>query len=133
MLEFRSMKSKFRVFIPALLTVVMLLAFSPAQAQTNTPPDSKTKKHDSPALDVDRVVAHPDQFKGAIGVAGRVAKVDSTNSFFVLGCEDACVAMPVEFSGTLPKEGSDVVVRGEIKKDAQGRYFFEAQNVTQKK
>ena len=59
--------------------------------------------------------------------------MDTKKNLFMLGCEDACVAMPVKFAGTPPKEGSDVTVRGQITKDAKGRYMFDAEDVTPKK
>ena len=126
------MKTKARLSLLATLAILASPILSPAQAQTNAP-DKKTKAPDSKVLDVDKVVAHPDKFKGKIGVAGRVAKVDADKKLLVLGCEDACVVMPVKFSGTMPKTNSDVVVRGQITKDAEGRYLFDAESVTPKK
>lgn len=114
------MRTKRLPFIVALLPIIAVFAVS--QAQTN-----------ATAVIVDKVVAHPDKYKGKIDVAGRIAKIDSDKKLFVLGCEDACVAMPVKFSGTLPKAGSDVIVRGEIKKESDGRYLFNAESVTAKK
>lgn len=89
-------------------------------------------RHTQP-LPVDTVVENPETFSGSIAVVGRVAKADPGSGAFVLGCEDACVAMPVKYSGTLPKTGSDVIVRGEIKKEPDGRYIFKAENVTAQK
>ena len=126
------MTTKSRLSLLASLAILATLVLSPAQAQTNAP-DKKTKASDSKVLDVDTVVAHPDKFKGKIDVAGRVAKVDADKKLLVLGCEDACVAMPVKFSGTMPKTNSNVVVRGQITKDAEGRYLFDAESVTPKK
>ena len=126
------MKTKPRLRILAMLAIITTLALIPAQSQTNTP-DNKTTTPDSKVLDVDRVVAHPENFKGTINVEGRVAKVDAKKSLFTLGCEDACVVMPVKFSGAPPKQDSAVIVRGQITKDAKGRYLFDAESVTLKK
>ena len=125
------MKTKPRLRILALLATVATLALIPAQSQTNTPGD-KTTTPDSKVLDVDKVVAHPEKFKGTISVEGRVATVEAKKKLFALGCEDACVVMPVKFSGTMPKTNSSVVVRGQISKDAKGRYQFDAESVTAK-
>ena len=117
--------------IAALLVILVAFALSVAYADTNAP--AKPTASDSPVLDVDKVVASPKKWKGKIGVMGRVAKVDADKKLLVLGCEDACVAMPVKFSGEMPKEGNDVIVRGQITKDKQGRYLFDAETVTPKK
>lgn len=126
------MRSQQRHSIFASLAIFALITFGLAQAQTNAP-DNKADATASPPLNVDKVVAHPEKCAGKIGVAGRVAKVDARENLFVLGCEDACVAMPVRFSGAQPKAGSDVIVRGQITKDAKGRYLFDAESVTTKK
>ncbi|MCG3147703.1 MAG: hypothetical protein PCFJNLEI_01144 [Verrucomicrobiae bacterium] len=94
--------------------------------------DSHSQRPGQP-LSVDAVVEHPEKFGGPIGVVGRVANVEPASGAFALGCEDACVAMPVKFSGTMPKAGSDVIVRGQIKKESDGRYIFNAESVTAKK
>lgn len=80
-------------------------------------------------LSVDAVIESPEQFTDDLVVAGRVSTVDSGSGAFALGCEDACVVLPVKFTGHLPAVGRDVVVRGQIKKNEQGRYLFDAQTV----
>ena len=127
------MKTQQRFSLLALLAAAFL-ALSPAQAQTNAP-DIKAKTSDANivVVDVDRVVANPEKFKDKINVGGRVAKVDTDKKLLVLGCGDECVAMPVKFSGTMPKVDSDVVLSGQVIKDPEGRYLFEAQSVTPKK
>ena len=117
------MKSAPRPLI--ILAIFAAFAFDRAQAQNSTA--------DSPALDVDKVIVHPETYKGKISVSGRVAKVDAQKNLLLLGCEDACVAMPVKFTGAPPKVGSEVVVHGKITKDADGRYLFDAETVTPKK
>lgn len=119
------MKTKVRLLFSFLLIITVFFGSS---ALTGC---SKTESSDP--IPLDNVVAHPDKFEGKIDVAGRVAKVDAEKTLLVLGCEDVCVAMPVKVSGTMPKEGSDVIVRSEIKKDADGRYLFEAESVRPKK
>jgi len=83
-------------------------------------------------VDVDEVVSSPDKFTGFIGVKGTIAQVDGKNSAFTLGCEDACIEMPVKFSGRLPKEGTNVIAFGEVKKTEQAKYVFVAQEIQAK-
>lgn len=94
--------------------------------------DGQMREKES-AIIVDKVVASPEKFKGTISVVGRVAKLGSTERLFALSCEDECFSMPVRFSGTAPKPGSDVVVRGQLAKESNGRYVFNAESVTPKK
>lgn len=99
---------------------------------TSKPPEnSGTQATASKAkvVNVDDVVNNPEQFAGLIGVKGTIAKVDEKNSAFTLGCEDACIEMPVKFNGRLPKEGTNVVAYGEVKKTEQAKYVFIAQEI----
>lgn len=116
--------SEFRI-IAAIASI--LVAFQ-SHAQTNESP----AKTESP-IAVDEVVANPENFKGTISVTGRVAQAAESVHLFALSCEDACFSMPVRYSGTLPQAGADVVVRGQLGKDSDGRYFFVAESVTPSK
>ena len=78
-------------------------------------------------------MANPVKFKGPINVTGRVAKLAGGVGLFALSCEDECFSMPVKFSGTPPKPGSDVVVHGQLTKESSGRYVFNAESVMPKK
>jgi len=118
------MKSASKIRTVAAMTAVLLAMQS--HAQTNT------SRNDAPII-VDKVVANPEKFKGTINVVGRVAKLGSNDRLFALSCEDACFSMPVRFSGPAPKQGTDVIVRGQIAKEANGRYVFNAESVTSKK
>ena len=82
-------------------------------------------------VDVDELAMHPDHFfqKGSIGVTGKVVKVDASQSVFVLGCEDACVMVPVKYSRQMPHLENQVVVYGQIKAAEDGRYVFEGRTV----
>lgn len=99
-----------------------------------TPENSGTRATASRAkvVNVDDVVNNPEKFAGLIGVEGTVTKVDETNSAFTLGCEDACIVMPVKFSGRPPKEGANVIAYGEVKKTEQAKYIFVAQEIKAK-
>ena len=99
--------------------------------QTN--PSANKAESDSRPVIVDKVVANPEKFKGPINVSGRVAKLGGSIGLFALSCEDACFSMPVRFSGAPPKAGMDVVVHGQLTKEANGRYVFNAESVMPKK
>lgn len=88
--------------------------------------------HEAPAakvVPVDEVAEHPEAFEGRVTVTGRVIDATVGKREFTLGCEDACVKVPVHFSGTLPEAARDVTVHAVLKKDADGRYFLDAEAV----
>lgn len=90
---------------------------------------SQTTANATSVVDVDAVLEHPERFIGSIGVGGSVTHLDEEKSMFTLGCEDACLVMPVKFNGRLPEQGTDVIAYGEIQKTEGGRYIFVAREV----
>jgi len=113
-----------RQVLVSVAAIAALLAVAQSHAQT---PEGES------VIVVDKVVANPEKFKGTINVSGRVAKLGGKLGLFALSCEDACFSMPVRFSGTPPKAGSDLIVRGQVSKDANGHYVFSAQSIMPKK
>ena len=83
-------------------------------------------------VNVDRVISAPDYYKGFLGVEGIVIKIDEDKSIFLLGCEDACIFIPVKYKGQMPEPNSEIIVYGEIKKQEDGRYVFEGKEVKRK-
>ena len=92
--------------------------------------DTKQSKNAAQVIDVEKLVAHPAHFKGNLAVSGTVKKVEKKKSMFALGCEDACVLMPVMYKGQMPRPGSAVVIYGKIKK-VNGKYIFDARKIKQ--
>jgi len=86
-------------------------------------------KTSSKVVDVDELVRRPDDFKGAIGVTGTVVQLEESTGTFVLGCKDACVALPVTFKGKIPAVGTKVTVYGEVTKVEGEKYIFAAREV----
>lgn len=126
---------KKRAFVTAIAAIVLigvgfgayLLASRSAEHRTAMEASGKTT-----LVAVDQVVRDPEKFTGFIGVNGSVSSVDESKSMFTLGCEDACVLMPVKFNGQLPEQGTDVVAYGKVVKNEQGKYIFVAQELTRK-
>jgi cytochrome c-type biogenesis protein CcmE len=83
-------------------------------------------------VDVDDVANNPEKFVGLIGIEGSVTSVDEEKSIFGLGCEDACVLVPVAYRGALPKEGTNVIAYGEVKKTNGDKYIFVAKEIAVK-
>ncbi len=102
---------------------VHFLTSKSSEDSTTQTPNSKTQ-----IVNVDDVVNDPEKYIGVIGVEGTIAKVDETNSVFTLGCEDVCILMPVKFNGLVPKEGTNVIAYGEVKK-IEDKYIFVAQEI----
>ena len=103
------------------------LSSKPSEKSATQPTASKAT-----IVNVDEVVNDPERFSGFVGVEGTITNVDEKNLAFTLGCEDACIKMPVKFSGRLPKEGTDVIAYGEVKKTEQAKYVFIAQEIKAK-
>lgn len=84
-------------------------------------------------VNVDDVVRNPEKFVGSpIGVAGTIIKVDETKSMLTLGCEDACIAMPVKIKAQPFQTGTNVIAYGEVKKTDQTKYIFIAEEIVAK-
>ncbi len=83
-------------------------------------------------VSVDDVVAHPANAKGFICVSGTVFKSSESGISFLLGCEDACMSMPIVYTGAVPKEGAEITAYGEVKVDQDDRYFFLAKEIKSK-
>ena len=91
-----------------------------------------TEKQELKAIDVDYVVENPEKYVGVINVEGTVTEILDDKQFFTLGCEDACVNLPVSYKGNLPKVESNIIASGEVKKDVYGKYFFDAKEIKYK-
>ena len=95
-------------------------------------PQKENSNQSIKVVNVDAVVSAPDRYKGFFGVEGTVIKIDEAKSIFLLGCEDTCIIMPVEYKGQMPEVKSKIIVYGEINKQEDGRYIFEAKEVKTK-
>lgn len=94
--------------------------------------DQQTSVNNVTVVDVDELALKPDRFSGIIGVEGPVTDVDEARAMFVLGCQDACITIPVEYRGRLPNKGAFVRAYGEIKKTPEARFVFVAHEITAK-
>ena len=126
---------KRRAFVTAIAAIVLigvgfgayLLASKSSEHRTTVAGFGKTT-----LVAVDQVVNDPEKFTGLLGVNGSVSSVDESRSIFTLGCEDACVLMPVRFDGQLPKVGTNVTAFGKIQKNEQGKFLFVAKELATK-
>ncbi|UCG78500.1 MAG: hypothetical protein JSV21_01300 [Nitrospirota bacterium] len=107
------------LLIISLLMAVSVLGCTKADT-TDTGPE---------VISVDQVARHPGKYKGDIWVSGFVVKADPDNGAFLLGCEDACIKLPVKAEGELPKRGKDVKIHGIIKQMDDGKLFLEAKEI----
>ena len=83
-------------------------------------------------ISVDKLVESPGKFAGLVSVEGTVKEVIDNKNMFTLGCEDACIGLPVAYKGELPKSESNIIALGEVKKDINGKYFFDAKEIKYK-
>lgn len=115
--------------IGAVLLLSALIIYSNIDVD-NTTADSVNQELKT--IDVDYVVENPQKYSGIIKVEGTVTEILDDKKFFTLGCEDACVNLPVSYKGDLPKVESSIIASGEVKKDLEGKYFFEAKEIKYK-
>lgn len=87
---------------------------------------SDSRKSEIKIVDVDKIVENPEKYSGIVNVEGTIIEIIDNNKMFTLGCEDACVVLPVSYKGEMPKLKSNIIALGEVKKDNAGKYFFEA-------
>jgi len=115
------------ISIVVLLSAFLIYSNVSFENKMDKPTSSEVK-----SIDVDYVVEHPEKYSGLINVEGTVKEVMDGSKFFTLGCEDACVNLPVTYKGELPKLESNIVAFGEVKKDIDGKYFFDAMEIQYK-
>jgi len=126
------MTKKKSLVIVAISFVVLLLAlliYSNVGLKTT---DASSINSQVKAIDVDYIVENPEKYSGLINVEGTVKEVLDGKKFFTLGCEDACVNLPVSYKGELPKLESDIIAMGKVKKDNDGKFFFDAREIKYK-
>ena len=113
----------------AFLGLAFLTSCSPAATAPSTPAVAKKVAPPPPLVPVDELASKPEAFQGQFNVSGRVIEVSPGGDGFTLGCEDACVRIPVRFKGKAPKAQADVIVRGRVAKNTDGLYLVEADSV----
>ena len=116
-------KKKSAIEIIIIFTMIILSNYS-CSNKSNKSDNSKDKI--SNVLSIDDVIENPENYKDLIWVSGKVANVDSLHSTFNLGCEDACVYMPVECKGKLPSNSNEIIVYGQIVKNTDNKFIFKA-------
>lgn len=97
--------------------------------------EHQSREHNQRSIKIltpDEVISAPEKYKGTLAVSGTVIKIDESKNTFLLGCEDACLSLPVEYQGPVPEVNSNVIVYGEIKRQENGKYIFLGKEVKKK-
>lgn len=124
------------IILIIVITIIALGFYSCSDSQESTDTLQPSPKTYTPGpgiagvlkvVDVDEIAANPGEFENSrsVGVTGKVLSVNATSSIFSLGCEDACISIPVKYLEKLPSPGTRITVYGKIRKDKEGRYIFE--------
>lgn len=122
-------KKKLTIIVSGILLLIAAIMVYSNYSKVGT---SATKKSEIKLVDVDKVVENPEKFAGLVNVEGTVTEVLIDKKLFTLGCEDECINLPVSYKGELPKLESNIIALGEVKKDADGKFFFDAKEVKYK-
>jgi cytochrome c-type biogenesis protein CcmE len=92
----------------------------------------KEKPVTNQIIDVDIVAENPQNFKEKISISGTIKEISDDGSHLMLGCEDACVLMPVRYDGDAPSPGENVIVQGKVQTDENAKYVFVATKIEKK-
>lgn len=111
------------------LGLALLSACGPATSAPSATAVAKKGAAPLVLVPVDELASKPESFQGLIAVSGRVIEASPGGNGFTLGCEDACVRVPVRFKGKAPEAQADVIVRGRVSKNSDGLYILDADSV----
>ena len=127
---------KIKSFLIGFIVISLLVTFVFfAQNTTIEIKDSKEIKvsQKRQVVSIDELIMQPNLFKGVIEISGTVQKSTTPESFFILGCDDACIMIPVEYNKQLPKPDMKITAIGELSKTKEGKYFFKATDIKNEK
>lgn len=127
---------KIKSFLIGFIVIAILVTFVFfAQNTTIEIKDSKEIKvsQKRQVVSIDELIMQPNLFKGVIEISGTVQKSTTPESFFILGCDDACIMIPVEYNKQLPKPDMKITAIGELSKTKEGKYFFKATDIKNEK
>jgi cytochrome c-type biogenesis protein CcmE len=122
-------KKKLTIIVSSIVLLIAAILVYSNYSKVGT---SATKKSEIKLVDVDKVVENPEKFDGLVNVEGTVTEVSNDKKFFTLGCEDECINLPVSYKGDLPKLESNIIALGEVRKDVDGKFFFDAKEIQYK-
>lgn len=113
---------------PIFLTILIILFLGAIILLVNYKKPSETKATiDASVWPVEKVAFNPAQYPGYIGLRGTVNKIVD-NQTFVLGCQDACVAVPIKYDGQSPDLGQEIIIYGQLS-EQNGQYTFVAETL----
>lgn len=105
------------------ISVILLLGAFIILTKYKIPANSKNN-YSVQILPVETVAFNPAKYSGYIGIKGTVNKVVD-DKMFLLGCQDACVSVPVKYEGQTPGLGQNVTIYGQLSQQ-NGKYVFMA-------
>lgn len=117
-----------------LIAAILIYSWNPSLREnySKVRTSANTEKSEIKLVDVDKVVESPEMFTGLVNIEGTVIEAVDNKNLFTLGCEDECINLPVSYKGDLPKAKSNIIALGEVKKDADGKFFFDAKEIKYK-
>lgn len=69
------------------------------------------------------VLHNPDEFKGYIGLRGKITHPDYSKKYLILTCGEQCEGMTVRFEKLKPRDGEFAVIYGRLVKEKSGHVF----------
>ena len=123
-------RKKVTILISSIALVIVAVLIFSSRGHNNTLTNSQNTE--MKLVSVDKLVESPGKFAGLVSVGGTVKEVINNKNMFTLGCEDACIGLPVAYKGEMPKSESNIIALGEVKKDINGKFFFDAKEIKYK-
>lgn len=123
-------RKKVTILISSIVLVIVAVLIFLSKGPNNTSTNSQNAE--MKLISIDKLVESPGKYAGLVSVEGTVKEVINNKNMFTLGCEDACIGLPVAYKGEMPKSESNIVALGEVKKDINGKYFFDAKEIKYK-
>ncbi len=120
-------RKKVTILISGIALVIAAVLIFLSRGPNNTSTNSQNAE--MKLISVDKLVESPRKFAGIVSVEGRVTEIIDNKKIFTLGCEDACIGLPVAYKGAMPKLESNIIALGEVKKDVDGKFFFDAKEI----
>lgn len=114
---------KLIIALISIILVIVVVAFF----QNNEISINSKKLAGATIVPVESVAFKLSDCSGFIGIRGTVNKIVDDKTF-LLGCQDACVAVPVKYDGKIPKAGQELIIYGQLSNQA-GKYVFLAETL----
>lgn len=105
--------------------IAILICIVAVLFQNNKISSNSKKLADVNIVPVENIAFNPSNYPDSIGIKGTVNQIVDDKTF-LLGCQDACVSVPIKYNGKTPDLGQEVIIYGKLS-EQNGKYVFLAE------